>query len=794
MSGQQQIQLANGLTVWLIEKPHGQRAAALLQVAVGSQHEPDCQPGLAHLLEHLLFAGSDSFQEEERLMAWLPPRGGRLNASTMETATAFFFESDPDDLAAGLARLCDILVAPSLTTRAIRQEVATIDAEYRLLAEHPDTLCDAALSAAFCGPHPWQRFRVGNAAHFGQDDAALQRALRHFHQRYYHAGNCTLWLQGPQSLAVLQQLAQRYGGRFAPPGAPPPALPPLQFTAGRSLMLHQAGCERLRITFLLAGDPRAELSLLRQQLLDEASGSLMALLRARGLVDGVRLLALRQSDRQTVMVIEFMSGAGQAPAPVMAALWAWLRQLNELTPVQLQHAVQLMRRQFELQPPLEQLRQRAFGFSPQTATLNGWQQLLAQLQPQHSSRLWVTLQPGGQRRQVQGFSLALTAADIAGGDTPAGTERFAFFPRAQAVAEAALPTASVPLAHYPTTHQENAVLLLAPLTPLSPLWQQILLTSARTLVADSAHQGATLEMSDCQGLWLVQLQGPPAVMINTLAQLSACWQAPDAAVIARGEAAYRQQQQHQHQQQDILIRGLMAALPEALYPATQAALAEQQWTGCLYGGDKILHQHLARQLTRFPAQILPAPMHYPQPARAQSARIMSRHRDDSALLLFCPLAENSPHCLLAWQLLAALYQPHFFQQLRVEHNIGYAVSSRFYQVAGISGVLFALQSPHLAICQLQQRVGQFLAGMTTAIAGLSDDWLQQQCARLREEGCQQAGGLLACSQQHWLRQRYQMDRVSAALIDSVSVADLLGWHQRLMQQLELALGPGRLGC
>lgn len=210
----QQRRLDNGLRVELISDPQATRAAALMQVDVGSHHEPDAWPGLAHLLEHLLFAGSQAFQEDQRLMAWLSARGGRLNATTLGSSTAYFFECAPEQLSQALPRLTDMLVAPLLSATAIRQEVATLDAEYRLLADHQDTLCDAALSAVF-DSHPWQRFQTGNAAGFGNDHIALRAALQQFHQRYYHADTLTLRVQGPQSIEALWLLAEQAAAVFS---------------------------------------------------------------------------------------------------------------------------------------------------------------------------------------------------------------------------------------------------------------------------------------------------------------------------------------------------------------------------------------------------------------------------------------------------------------------------------------------------------------------------------------------------------------------------------------------------
>ncbi|MBB1214153.1 insulinase family protein, partial [Klebsiella pneumoniae] len=85
-------QLDNGLAVRAISTPAAEGAAALVCIEAGSFQAPAAWPGLAHLLEHLLFRGSANFSAQDGLMGWTQAAGGRLNATTQATQTAFFFE------------------------------------------------------------------------------------------------------------------------------------------------------------------------------------------------------------------------------------------------------------------------------------------------------------------------------------------------------------------------------------------------------------------------------------------------------------------------------------------------------------------------------------------------------------------------------------------------------------------------------------------------------------------------------------------------------------------------------
>ncbi|WP_338564568.1 insulinase family protein [Erwinia sp. E_sp_W01_6] len=110
-AGLQRLILSNGLRVNLIHDPNASRAAALFQLSAGSHDAPARWPGLAHLLEHVLFAGSENYRAEQRLMAWGPASGARLNATTHAHYTAWFFDIAADRLAEGLPRLVDMLAS-----------------------------------------------------------------------------------------------------------------------------------------------------------------------------------------------------------------------------------------------------------------------------------------------------------------------------------------------------------------------------------------------------------------------------------------------------------------------------------------------------------------------------------------------------------------------------------------------------------------------------------------------------------------------------------------------------------
>ncbi len=352
------VTLPGGLQATLVHQPQADRAAALARVAAGSHHEPSRFPGLAHLLEHLLFYGGERYQDDDRLMGWVQRQGGSVNATTLARHSAFFFEVAADALADGVARLQEMLQAPLLLREDIQREVAVIDAEYRLIQQHEPSRREAAVRHAASAPAAFRRFQVGSADALAGDLAALQAALGDFHRTHYVAQRMQLWLQGPQSLEALGELAARFAAGLAAGEAPPPA-PPLRLGEFTALQLEVSSQPALwRCPLIALSD---NVTLLREFLLDEAPGSLMAGLRQRRLAGDVALNWLYQDRHLGWLALVF---ASDRPEEVDRQITHWLQALQQTTPEQQLHYYQLSRRRFQALSPLDQLRQRAFGFAP----------------------------------------------------------------------------------------------------------------------------------------------------------------------------------------------------------------------------------------------------------------------------------------------------------------------------------------------------------------------------------------------------------------------------------------------
>ncbi|MCD8512406.1 MAG: insulinase family protein [Nitrincola sp.] len=98
------LTLPNQLKVLLISDPSAEKAAASMDVAVGSGANPESIPGLAHFLEHMLFLGTEKYPEADSYQSFISANGGSFNAFTAYENTNYFFDIRPQALPGALDR------------------------------------------------------------------------------------------------------------------------------------------------------------------------------------------------------------------------------------------------------------------------------------------------------------------------------------------------------------------------------------------------------------------------------------------------------------------------------------------------------------------------------------------------------------------------------------------------------------------------------------------------------------------------------------------------------------------
>jgi secreted Zn-dependent insulinase-like peptidase len=216
---------ANGLEVLLISDPSATKAAAAVDVRVGSLSDPSPWAGLAHAVEHFLFLGTERFRAEGEngFNTYLNAHGGMSNAYTDSEDTNYYFEVDSGALEGTLDRFAQFFVAPLFNASSVTREVLAVDSEHRKNLQSDGWRSYQLLKETSSPASPFRSFSTGNKETLGKP--TIRAAAAAFHGLHYGADRMRACILGRESIASLRALAVTYLGDV------PPA-PPLEGASG----------------------------------------------------------------------------------------------------------------------------------------------------------------------------------------------------------------------------------------------------------------------------------------------------------------------------------------------------------------------------------------------------------------------------------------------------------------------------------------------------------------------------------------------------------------------------------
>ncbi|MCO4784769.1 MAG: insulinase family protein [Marinomonas atlantica] len=205
------ITLNNGLSVILVSDPQAERPAASLAIKSGSYNDPDKHLGLAHLLEHMLFLGTEKYPEAGAYQEFIRKHGGTHNAYTSAQLTNYYFDTLPETYPEALDRFAQFFIAPTLDPAYIEREINAVDSEYRAKLDNEQRRSNQAIKTLFNPKHPGSRFTVGNIDTLGNIPASqLRELLIDFFERHYTPDKMVLTLTAKQPTETLAAYARTY--------------------------------------------------------------------------------------------------------------------------------------------------------------------------------------------------------------------------------------------------------------------------------------------------------------------------------------------------------------------------------------------------------------------------------------------------------------------------------------------------------------------------------------------------------------------------------------------------------
>jgi predicted Zn-dependent peptidase len=171
--------LDSGVRV-VTERMDNVRSVALgFWIGTGSAMESNDQAGLSHLLEHMLFRGTESYRSEE-IDQIFDAMGAEINAGTDREATSLFTRVLDGHLSRALGVMGEMIWKPRFEDLAAEREVVL--EEIAMYEDDPQDRVFDALGEAVFGEHPLGRAVIGRAEVVG---AVELDGLRSFHRERY---------------------------------------------------------------------------------------------------------------------------------------------------------------------------------------------------------------------------------------------------------------------------------------------------------------------------------------------------------------------------------------------------------------------------------------------------------------------------------------------------------------------------------------------------------------------------------------------------------------------------------
>lgn len=139
MSNIQTTTLPNGLRVITDHVPSMHSVALGIWVGVGTRHENLAQNGVAHMVEHMLFKGTEK-RSALQIAEELENVGGSMNAYTSREVTSYHVHLLAEDAAHGLDVMADMYLNSVLPQNEIERERDVILQEIGMCNDTPDDL------------------------------------------------------------------------------------------------------------------------------------------------------------------------------------------------------------------------------------------------------------------------------------------------------------------------------------------------------------------------------------------------------------------------------------------------------------------------------------------------------------------------------------------------------------------------------------------------------------------------------------------------------------------------------
>jgi len=211
--GISEYKMSNGMKVVLLENRVAPVATFMVIYKVGSRNEATGHTGATHLLEHLMFKGTPTFNKNNKtqIAASLQRIGASFNATTWYDRTNYFETVPSDQLEFAMKLEADRMRNSFIADEDRESEMTVVRNELERGQNEPSNVLDEAVYATAFREHPYHHPTIGWRSDV--EGVATSR-LKEFYDTFYHPNNATAIVVGDFDKTDALELINKYFGSY----------------------------------------------------------------------------------------------------------------------------------------------------------------------------------------------------------------------------------------------------------------------------------------------------------------------------------------------------------------------------------------------------------------------------------------------------------------------------------------------------------------------------------------------------------------------------------------------------
>ncbi len=199
------VVLDNGMTILIHKNTTAPKVLMQIAYDIGSWVEHTGEKGLAHLIEHMIFKGTDKLSEGD-IDAISRKYGAEFNAFTSKDMTSYYFEADKNNWKPFLPILADCMSSARFEKEHLASEMHAVIQELKMYKDrYWNVMLENASLATYPSSYSYHFPIIG----FKEDLLNLSADnLKSFYKKYYGPERATLFVVGDLDIDEVEKFAK----------------------------------------------------------------------------------------------------------------------------------------------------------------------------------------------------------------------------------------------------------------------------------------------------------------------------------------------------------------------------------------------------------------------------------------------------------------------------------------------------------------------------------------------------------------------------------------------------------